>query len=359
MFWGIVPDIMTWIDSNRLLSVLRAQTGARVPFWFMRQAGRYLPEYRALREKAGGCLAMVYDPALATEVTLQPVRRFGMDAAILFSDILVVPQAMGRSVRFAEGEGPVLEPLSPADVEGLEVDAVDGFCAPVYETVRGVRAGLAREGFDDTALIGFAGAPWTVACYMVEGRASRGFDRARLWALSDPETFQRLMDKIVSATVVYLCGQVRAGAQALQIFDSWGGLLDARGFSRWAVDPVNAIVRGVRAVFPDVPFIGFPRGAGSNYETYVRDCAVDAVGLDSGVGSDWARARIQAHKPVQGNLDPLILLHGGEALEREARAILEDLSGGPFVFNLGHGIVKDTPPAHVARLCEIVRAWPS
>lgn len=338
-----------------LLAVLSGQRVARPPLWLMRQAGRYLPEYRALREKTGGFLEMIYNPEIAAEVTMQPVRRFGMDAAILFSDILVVPQAMGRVLRFAEGEGPVLEPLDLSDIEALETASVDRFCAPVYETVSRVRERFTREGFARTALIGFSGAPWTVACYMIEGRGSRDFERARRWALQDPASFQALIDRIVEATIDYLRGQVRAGAEALQIFDSWAGLLVGQDFSRWAVDPVNAIVRGVRAQHPDIPFIGFPRGAGTNYVEYAVRCGVDAIGVDSAVSPTWIRAHLQTRKPVQGNLDPLVLLNGGETLDREVRALLSELSHGPFIFNLGHGVVKETPVEHVARLCDLIR----
>lgn len=352
-----MPFIMTARDSKILLSALKGEEISRPPFWFMRQAGRYLPEYRALREKAGGFLEMVYDPALAAEITLQPLRRFGMDAAILFSDILVVPHAMGRSLRFAQGEGPVLDPLTVPEIKGLSAEDVDSFCAPVYETLRRVTSGLSAEGLSGATLIGFAGAPWTVACYMVQGGGSRDFETVRRLALSDPESFQILIDRIVEATVIYLRGQVRAGAEAVQIFDSWAGLVDARHFKRWAIDPVNAIVRGLRAEFPDVPVIGFPRGAGTNYEAYVAACDVQATGLDSGVSTAWARVHIQPRKVVQGNLDPLVLLQGGDEMERAVLSILSDLGGGPFIFNLGHGIIKETPPEHVARLCDILRDW--
>ncbi len=345
---------------EKLISgAFRGEKTPRVPFWFMRQAGRYLPEYRALREKAGGFLEMVYDPEIATEVTLQPVRRFGMDAAILFSDILVVPQALGVGLEFSAGEGPKLAALSDdlSDIPDFDAHAFEAALSPVYETVRRVRSGLEREGFSECALIGFAGAPWTIACYMVEGGGSRDFQRAKFLALSNPQKFQILIDRIVEATVCYLRGQILAGAEAVQLFDSWAGVLDGQSFARWAIDPVRRIVEAVRREFPLVPVIGFPRGAGGMYPDFARASGVDVVGIDSGVGLDFAVRNIQGVKTVQGNLDPVALLAGGMAMERAAHDILEALSKGPFVFNLGHGIIKETPPENVARLCEIVREW--
>lgn len=344
-----------------ILDAFRGGKTSRVPFWFMRQAGRYLPEYRALREKAGGFLEMVYDPELAAEITIQPVRRFGMDAAILFSDILVVPQALGVGLEFSAGEGPKLEALAEdlSDLPVLDTQRFDTVLAPVYETVRRVRSSLDREGLSDRALIGFAGAPWTIACYMVEGGGSRDFHRTKFLAFSSPEKFQALIDLIVLATVRYLSEQIRAGAEAVQLFDSWAGVLDGQSFVRWAIDPVRRIVEAVKKDFPHVPVIGFPRGAGSHYPDFARGASVDVVGLDSGVDPDFVVRNVQSLKPVQGNLDPVALLAGGSAMERAARGILETFGAGPFVFNLGHGIIKETPPEHVARLCEIVRSWKS
>lgn len=349
---------MTESDSKILLSALRGKTPSRIPFWFMRQAGRYLPEYRALREKAGGFLEMVYNPDIAAEITIQPVRRFGMDAAILFSDILVVPQAMGVDLTFSEGEGPKLARLD--DLSALPVfepEAFDAALAPVCETVRRVRDRLDDEGFSDRTLIGFAGAPWTICCYMIEGGGSRDFQRTKALAFSDPDAFQGLMDLVVTATIRYLGNQIRAGAEVVQIFDSWAGVLDGQTFARWAIAPIEKITRAVHAEFPDVPIIGFPRGAGAQYEFFAHESGVDAVGLDSFVPLDWAARSVQSLKSVQGNLDPVALLAGGAAMERAAHAVLEAFAGKPFVFNLGHGIIKETPPDHVARLCEIVRGW--
>lgn len=336
----------------------KRDAGGRVPFWFMRQAGRYLPEYRALRERAGGFLQMVYDPDIACEITIQPVRRFGMDAAILFSDILVVPQALGMDLAFSEGDGPRLSGWDGVSrVPEFDPESFDLALSPIYETVRRVRDALGREGFSDRALIGFAGAPWTIVCYMLEGGGSKDFHKARLFSLREPERFQAMVDLVVQASIVYLSGQIRAGAQIVQMFDSWAGMLDGQDFVRWAVAPVRRIADALHAAFPDVPVIGFPRGAGAHYERFAREAGVDAVGLDSGVPLAWGARAVQSVRPVQGNLDPVTLLAGGGAMERQAHAILEAFGQGPFVFNLGHGIIKETPVAHVARLCEIVREW--
>lgn len=337
---------------------LKGEKTERVPFWFMRQAGRYLPEYRELRMRAGGFLQMVYDPQTACEITLQPVRRFGMDAAILFSDILVVPQAMGVDLAFTEGEGPRLEALR--DLSRLPVfdgDAFDSVLSPVFETVRQVRRGLEAEGFGDRALIGFAGAPWTIACYMIEGGGSRDFLRTRHLALSQPEAFEALIALLTQATIRYLSHQIRAGAEAVQIFDSWAGVLDGESFARWAIAPIEKIASALHAAFPDVPVIGFPRGAGVSYAAFACDAGVDAVALDSFVPCDWAARSVQTRVPVQGNLDPVALLAGGSAMECAAHKILGAFCSRPFVFNLGHGVIKETPVAHVSRLCDIVREW--
>lgn len=341
-----------------LLDALGGGRTPRAPFWFMRQAGRYLPEYREVRAKAGGFLRMVYDPDVACEITLQPMRRFGMDAAIVFSDILVVPQALGVALSFTDGEGPRLEALSDLSrLPVLEPETFDAALAPVYEALRRVRGGMDREGFSDRALIGFAGAPWTIACYMIEGGGSRDFQRAKASAFSEPEKFSRLIDLIVEATIRHLSAQIRAGAQAVQIFDSWVGALDGQSFARLAIAPIRRIADALHAAFPGVPVIGFPRGAGAHYAPFARESGVDAVGIDSFAPLAFVAREVQGAKPVQGNLDPVALLAGGAAMERAAHAILEAFGSGPFVFNLGHGVIKDTPPEHVARLCEIVREW--
>ncbi|MEO3434901.1 uroporphyrinogen decarboxylase [Inquilinus sp. CAU 1745] len=334
---------------------LRALNGERLPsppFWLMRQAGRYLPEYRAVRAEAGSFLDLCYNPALAAEVTLQPIRRFGMDAAILFSDILVVPHALGQPLRYVEGEGPKLDAVTSAgDVSRLKDDRLHEVLAPVYETVRRVRAALP----DEVALIGFAGAPWTVASYMVEGGGSRDFAAVKRFAYQDPVGFGALIDLLVTATVGYLAAQVEAGAEALQLFDSWAGVLPESAFARWSIAPTRRIVRGLRQRGVTVPIIGFPKGAGALYERYATETEVTAIGLDTSVPLGWAVDRLQSRMPVQGNLDPVMLMAGGEALEAEAKAIIEGLSGGPHIFNLGHGVLQHTPPEHVGLLADLIR----
>ena len=337
-----------------VIRALRGGIVSPVPLWLMRQAGRYLPEYRKLRGKAGSFLELCYTPALAAEVTLQPVARYGMDAAILFSDILVVPDALGAEVSFRDGHGPKLPPLrGPDDVAALRRGPVGDHLAPVYETIERV-AGALPGG---VALIGFAGAPWTVATYMVEGGSSRDFAAAKSWAFGDPDSFQVLIDRLVEATVEYLVGQVEHGAEALQVFDSWAGVLPETDFRRWCTAPMGAIVEGVHAVCPAVPIIGFPRGAGVMARDYVETTGVDAVSIDGVVPAAWAARELQPRCAVQGNLDPIYLLVGGARMDEEATAILAALGRGPFVFNLGHGILPQTPPEHVARLVETVRAW--
>ncbi len=321
----------------------------------MRQAGRYLPEYRELRAKKGGFLEMVYDPEAACEVTLQPIRRFGMSAAILFSDILVIPHALGQHLEFTAGEGPKLDPVkSMEDLKKLSPEKIDETLSPVYQSLRNIRSALKREKFDDVATIGFAGSPWTIACYMVEGQGSKDYLGVKALSYSDPEFFAALIDMIAEVTAQYLIGQIEAGAEALQLFDSWCGALDAEGFRRWAIEPTAQIVRKVKAVYPNVPIIGFPRGCGTNYELYADQTGVDALGLDSQIDPAWARDYLQTKLPVQGNLDPAVLMAGGRALEEQAQKILRHLGNGPFVFNLGHGIHKDTPIGHVEQLmCNI------
>ncbi len=322
----------------------------------MRQAGRYLPEYRDVRARAGGFLELCYSPEMAVEVTLQPIRRYGFDAAILFSDILVVPDALGQPVRFEEGEGPKLDPIGDAaSLAHLSAEAIHDRLAPVYETVRGLSEALPKE----VTLIGFAGAPWTVATYMVEGGSSRDFAKTRAWSLTDSEGFGRLIDLVTSATADYLCRQVEAGAEALQLFDSWAGVLPEDAFQRWVIEPNARIVSAVKARFPELPVIGFPRGAGVLYERYIEQTGVDAVSLDTTVPLSWAAETLQPKATLQGNLDPQVLLAGGEALDRRVREIVETLGRGPFIFNLGHGIIKETPPEHVTQLLRAVRGAPA
>jgi uroporphyrinogen decarboxylase len=335
-----------------LLRVLAGETPDRPPWWLMRQAGRYLPEYRELRRKAPSFLEFCLDPDLATEATLQPIRRFAMDGAILFADILIVPHGLGARVAFREGEGPVLRPVRSAeDLKSLSLLRFGERLAPVYETVRRVRRALPPG----VALIGFAGAPWTVATYMVEGGSSREFARVKGWAYAMPDSFGRLVETLVGATIEYLSAQVEAGAEALQLFDSWAGVLPEPEFGRWVIEPTRRIVAELKKRHPHVPVIGFPRGAGLLYPGYVTGTRVDAVGLDTIVPMEAAR-ELQSQAAVQGNLDPLMLVAGGNAMAEAVERIRQALGDGPFVFNLGHGVVPETPPDHVAQLAELLRA---
>ncbi|MBP7243271.1 uroporphyrinogen decarboxylase [Amaricoccus sp.] len=336
-----------------MLRALRGETMAVPPVWMMRQAGRYLPEYRATRAKAGGFLDLCYDPELAAEVTLQPIRRFGFDAAILFADILLVPQALGLDLRFAEGEGPRLSTVtSAAEVARLKPgDAIHETLAPVYETVRRVAAALPAE----TALIGFAGAPWTVATYMVAGRGTPDQAPARRMAWADPEGFDALVERITEATIEYLAAQVAAGAEVVKLFDSWAGALPGPLLERYAVAPARRIAGALKARFPGLPVIGFPRGAGAGYAGFAAATGVDAVALDASVDPAWAAREVQPRTCVQGNLDPILLVVGGSALERATRACVEAFAGGPHVFNLGHGITPDADPRNVDAMLRAIR----
>jgi uroporphyrinogen decarboxylase len=341
-----------------LIRALLGETQAQPTFWFMRQAGRYLPEYRELRAKAGSFLQLCMNPELAAEVTLQPIHRFAMDAAILFADILLVPHAMGQKLEFKEGEGPVLAAVrDEAAIDALSDDPGEILRSlkPVFETVHRVARALPF----DTALIGFAGAPWTVATYMVEGGSSRDFAIVRQLAYTQPALFQRLIDRLVDATSAYLEAQVRAGAEAIQLFDSWAGILPETEFQRWCIAPTREIVSRLRRSHPGVPVIGFPRGAGLMAELYAAETGVTTVALDQTMPLAWAAANLQPNWSLQGNLDPLLLVTGGAPMQTAARRILEAFGRGPFVFNLGHGIVPETPPEHVAQLCELIRHWRS
>jgi uroporphyrinogen decarboxylase len=335
-----------------LLRALSGETLQRPPFWLMRQAGRYLPEYRELRRQAAHFLEFCFSPELAAEATLQPIRRFGMDAAILFSDILVIPHALGRIVQFREGEGPVLEKLSTREeAEALALEGMLERLEPVYAAIERVKTVLPQ----DIALIGFAGAPWTVATYMVEGGTSRDFGTVKRWALADPESFDVLIDRLAEATIAHLSAQIDAGVEAVQLFDSWAGVLPEAAFRRVVIQPTRRIVEALRERHPRVPVIGFPRGAGLMYRAYVTETKVHAVGLDSMVPCEVARRTLQSLVPVQGNLDPLLLVAGGSAMETAVAAIRASFCGGPFVFNLGHGVLPDTPVEHVAHLAELLR----
>lgn len=339
-------------DKKPFLDVLNGQRQSTPPLWMMRQAGRYLPEYRKVRETAGGFLDLCFNPEFATEVTLQPIRRFGFDAAIIFSDILVIPYALGRSVRFEAGEGPRLDPLdTPDGVATLARDADFGKLEPVFEALRRVRAALDPK----VTLIGFCGAPWTVATYMVAGRGTPDQGPARMMAYRHPEAFAAIIDTIVENSIQYLLRQLEAGAEVLQIFDTWAGVLPAAEFQRWSVEPTRRIVAGVRAKVPDAKIIGFPRGAGALLPSYVEATSVDAVSIDWAAEPGFVRERVQSRVAVQGNLDPLVLIAGGAALDRAVDDVLANYAGGRFIFNLGHGIQPETPVAHVEQMVKRVR----
>jgi uroporphyrinogen decarboxylase len=318
----------------------------------MRQAGRYLPEYRATREKAGSFLDLCFNPQLAAEVTLQPIRRFGFDGAILFSDILVIPHALGRKVDFVAGEGPKLDPIEDeASIRAIRTEVDHAALAPVYETIRNVKAELPP----DVTFLGFCGAPWTVATYMIAGHGTPDQAPARLFAYSRPKAFARLIDILVEASASYLVQQLRAGVDAVQIFDTWAGILPPDQFVRWSIEPAARIIASVRKDIPDAKIIGFPRGAGTMLERYASELPLNAVGLDWMIDKTFARERIQSKTAVQGNLDPLVLISGGDALDREVDLVLDAFSDGPFIFNLGHGITPETPIAHVERMIARVR----
>jgi uroporphyrinogen decarboxylase len=335
-----------------LLDVLTGNRQAVPPIWLMRQAGRYLPEYRELRAQAGGFLDLVFNPRLAAEVTLQPVRRFGFDAAILFSDILVIPHALGQKVEFTVGEGPRLDPLADGKaIRQLRGEVDQGKLAPIYETI-----GLVKKSLPgNVSLLGFCGAPWTVATYMIAGCGTADQAPARQLAYRDANSFTQLIDVLVTASANYLARQFAAGVDAVQIFDTWAGVLPPEEFSRWCVAPTQKLIGELRRQVPEAKVIGFPRGAGTGLTSYVAQVAVDAVGLDSTVDRAYARDNIQSNIPVQGSLDPLVLVAGGAALDQAVDAVLDAFGGGPFIFNLGHGILPETPIAHVERMVARVR----
>jgi uroporphyrinogen decarboxylase len=335
------------------MAVLAGKRQTVPPLWLMRQAGRYLPEYRALRQKIGNFLDLCLDPSLATEVTLQPIRRFGFDAAILFSDILVVPYALGQSVTFTAADGPRLDAIdNAAGLRKLRNELDHERLAPVYETIARVKSQLPGN----VALLGFCGAPWTLATYMIAGVGTPDQIPAREFAYRTPELFEQLLDVLVEASASYLIRQFEAGVDAVQIFDTWAGVLPDDEFDRCCVKPCARIIAAVRARIPGAKFIGFPRGAGSRLKRYIDAVAVDAVGLDWTIDLNFARDEVQSRKPVQGNLDPVVLLVGGRALDRAVDRILENFEARPFIFNLGHGVLPDTPIAHVEALVARVRA---
>ena len=335
-----------------LLDTLRGKCTPERPVWLMRQAGRYLPEYRALRAEKGGFLNLVYDSAAAAEITLQPIRRYGLDGAILFSDILIVPYAMGQDLEFLVGEGPRLSPRL-IDAALASLHAVPQRLSPIYDTVKLVKAALPA----DKTMLGFAGSPWTVATYMVAGEGSRDQHDTRALAYRDPAAFQAIIDAITAVTIEYLGGQILAGAEAVQLFDSWAGSLAPAEFERWVIAPNAAIVAALKERFAHIPVIGFPKGAGEKLPAYARETGVDALGLDETIDPVWAAQTLPAGLPVQGNLDPLLLIAGGTELEKQTLRVLEAFAGRPHVFNLGHGIGQTTPLEHVGELLALVRGW--
>jgi len=335
-----------------LLETLKGNPSEKVPHWFMRQAGRYLPEYREIRANVPSFMDFCYDPEKATEVTLQPIRRYGMDGAILFADILVVPDGLGQKVWFEAGHGPRLEPVATKETyDKLSLSSFHDRVGNVYETV----SRLSKELPDNVTLIGFAGAPWTVATYMIEGAGSKDHAAARQLGYGNPELFSKILDMLVDATAEYLCRQIDAGADVVQIFDSWSAALPETMFDQWVIKPTKAIVDKVRAKHSETPIIGFPRLAGAMLKRYVLETGVNGVSLDTGVPLRWAADEIQPYACVQGNLDPHLVVAGGDMMVSETLRILEGLKGGAHIFNLGHGFVPQTPPENVALLSETIK----
>ena len=334
-----------------LIKALNKQTTNRVPVWLMRQAGRYLPEYRELRKQAGSFLDLCYSPKRACEVTLQPLNRFDLDAAIIFSDILVVPHAMGQNVWFQEGEGPRLNPItSIVNLPDFDKNQFLENLSPVFEALELARSTLA----DDKALIGFSGAPWTLACYMINGRGSRDYQNVRIFARQNPKEFQDIIDALVTAISIYLIQKIKSGANAIQIFDSWSGVLSVEEFRNYSITPTQKIIKNVKEIYPNIPIIGFPRGAGLNYRDYISGTGIDGVSCDQYVPLS-SMVEFQEKVTVQGNLDNVLLLHGGDKMIEQANKICKTLANGPFIFNLGHGVIKETNPDTVTQLIEEIR----
>jgi len=351
----MITEQQTNTDTAKIpiLHALAGNSNETPPIWLMRQAGRYLSEYRQIRKDAGGFLNMCYSPSLASEVTLQPIRRFNFDAAIIFSDILVIPHAMGVGLDYINGEGPVLEKITSDErIDKLKIDNILPHLEPVFEALRKTKKELPEK----TALVGFAGAPWTVATYMVEGGGSKQFAEVKTLAYNNPVLFERLINILVDSTITYLCAQVEAGAQVLQIFDSWAAVLaDDGSFEKWCIEPIAKIVSGVKEKYPNIPIIGFPKGAGLRYEQFIHKTGIDGVGIDYSVPLKFAADKLQPHVCVQGNMDPLLLASDKNMAVKEAKRIISILGDGPFIFNLGHGIVPHTPIEHVQALIKTVR----
>lgn len=333
------------------LDALNGIAADRPPVWFMRQAGRYLPEYRELRAAKGGFLEMAFDPDTACEITMQPIRRFDLDAAIIFSDILTVPMALGQHLEFVQGEGPKLGELNISALNYSNFTRLN----EVYHAITATKDKLKAEGHNATALIGFCGAPWTVATYMIEGGSSRDFMKSKRMMIEQPQAMSSLMNILVEASATYLINQINAGAEAVQIFDSWAGVLDSENFKRWCIKPTQQIVELVRAAHPHVPIIGFPKGAGQNSLKYAQSTGITAIGIDHTLPTEWAARTLQPVLPMQGNLDPAYLLAGGDPMIMAAEQILGDLKNGAYVFNLGHGVNKETPPENVEALVNFVK----
>mgnify|MGYP002632703061 CR=1 FL=1 len=340
--------------SKLLLNTLNGKLSDRVPFWFMRQAGRYLPEYRKIRASVPDFLSFCYNPELATEVTLQPIRRYGMDGAILFADILIVPDGLGQKVWFEVGHGPRLTPVTnTTELDHLSMDGFHSKVGNIYETIRRLKVTLPQE----VTLLGFAGAPWTIATYMVEGAGSKDHGAAKSWGYSDPIGFKALLDLIVEATAEYLIAQIEAGVDAVQIFDSWAGGLSETTFNTWVIEPTREIVNRIKAKYPNTPIIGFPRLAGPLYEQFIAKTGVQAVSIDTAMPLEYARTHIQNKLCIQGNMDPRLVVTGGAEMLKEADRILNAFKNGPHVFNLGHGFVPETPPENVEALVNHIKAY--
>ncbi len=338
------------MTNKKLLNVLKGNQESPLPIWLMRQAGRYLPEYRALRSEKGGFLELVHDSEAAAEVTLQPIDRYGFDGAILFSDILVIPHALGQDLWFVAGEGPRLAPkLSEAPLSDLKPDI--SRLDDIYQTIRLVKARLPEH----ITFMGFAGSPWTIATYMVNGQGSKDQNETRRFAYNDPDRFQTLIDAIIALTVDYLSAQIEAGVDAVQLFDSWAGSLSPAQFDDWVIAPNKKIIDGLKKRHPDTPIIGFPKGAGGKLIKYAQEVGADAIGIDESVDPHWADQNLPKNMPVQGNLDPLVLVTGGDALENSVKNIKAAFQSRPHIFNLGHGIVPDTPLEHVEKLITLIR----
>lgn len=339
------------MKTKPLLNTLKGDISKYKPFWFMRQAGRYLPEYLELRASCDGFLDLCFTPKKAAEVTLQPIRRFGMDAAILFSDILVIPLALGQEVKFVKGEGPKLPPISsPEEISQLSFQP--DVLKPIYETVERVSDSLSQE----TALIGFSGSPWTLACYMIEGGGSKDFSKARKFGNKQPEAFSELLSKVESSIIYYCSQQIEAGAEVIQLFDSWSGVCSAKEFDEWVVAPTKRIVSELKATYPHIPIIGFPRLAGIGYRRYVKQTKVDAVGLDVQITPEWAKSHLSDYATVQGNLDPILLATDGDAAVEQTKMLLDAYADVPYIFNLGHGFIPETPVANVEKLVKLLKS---